>query len=135
VKNKKTAEGESLQGSHLSSLTATLTPKATNALQLLVEESRNHLGRKVSASSIVRALLIYASAQESSWRNDCIFTLVKEELSEGLVWGKKRERRLPSGPLTDDQRKVFAELKELMTKGMVRGKRRTKRKSFVTTFP
>src|SRR5712691_2223973 len=66
----------------------TLTPAADATLQRLSGDASDYIGRKVSGSAIVRALLRQAEQQGSTAQ---LFPLLEMELTSGeVVWGKKK---------------------------------------------
>jgi hypothetical protein len=65
-----------------------LTPAADETLARLIESARRRVGRKVSASSVVRALLEYCDRKGLDAR---IHAAIEAELNAGtVVWGSKR---------------------------------------------
>lgn len=67
-----------------------LTPAASAVLDRMIGELSREVGRKVSASAVMRALLRYAEAQGASSK---IAALVRTETSTGeVVWGKAGAR-------------------------------------------
>jgi hypothetical protein len=72
-----------------------LTGDADRALQRLSQDASGFLGRKVSNSAIVRALIRQAFQQEPA---TALFLLVEEEMKSGVLRGrKKRGRNLRNG--------------------------------------
>jgi hypothetical protein len=59
-------------------------------LERLSGEASDFIGRKVSGSAVVRALLRHVERENSSWVTAQIFSLVEAELSSGVTWGKKK---------------------------------------------
>ena len=67
----------------------TLTPAADDTLRRLSTNATKYIGRKVSGSAIVRALLQQAEQQDSSTH---LFPIVETELiSDAVVWGRKKK--------------------------------------------
>lgn len=65
-----------------------LTPAADQTLARLVETARKRVGRKVSASSVVRALLEYC---ERKGLDDKVHAAIEAEVNAGaVVWGSRR---------------------------------------------
>jgi hypothetical protein len=56
-------------------------------LARLSMDASDYVGRTVSGSAIVRALLRYAEQQRLASH---LFSLVEQELESGIFWGKKR---------------------------------------------
>ena len=73
---------------HVQSMT--LTPETEKTLQRLSGEASDYIGRKVSGSATVRALLRFADKQEYQWVLAQLCPMVEEELSSGVTWGKKK---------------------------------------------
>jgi hypothetical protein len=68
-----------------------LTPAAQATLESLIAEASAAIGRKASASAVVRALLQWAERQDLGAE---LVSLIKAELQAGeVVWGKARTRR------------------------------------------
>jgi hypothetical protein len=70
--------------------TMTLTMADKNLLQQLGADVTDYIGRTVSGSAIVRALLRYAKQQKEPWLTSQLCPLVEEELASGIMWGKKK---------------------------------------------
>jgi hypothetical protein len=68
----------------------TLTHDADETLQRLSQDATDYLGRKVSGSAIVRALLLWTRQQSATWLTAHISPFIEAEMSTGVVWGKKR---------------------------------------------
>ena len=66
-----------------------LTGDADRALQQLSQDASDFLGRKVSHSAIVRALIRQAS-QQGPAAADALFLLVEKELKSGVLRRRKR---------------------------------------------
>jgi hemolysin activation/secretion protein len=69
--------------------TLRLTGDADRALRRLSQDASNFLGRKVSNSAIVRALVRQASRQGPA-AADALFLLVEQELKSGVLRGRKK---------------------------------------------
>jgi hypothetical protein len=59
------------------------------ALQQLSRDATDFLGRTVSGSAVLRALVRQA-AQQGPPERDAFFLLIEQELKSGVTWGKKR---------------------------------------------
>lgn len=57
-------------------------------LAQLSSDASDFIGRSISASAIMRALLRYVD-QQGSPTADAVFTLIEKELRRGVMWGKK----------------------------------------------
>jgi FixJ family two-component response regulator len=69
--------------------TVTLTPDVVEAIQQLSRDASDFLGRTVSGSAILRALVRQVVKQEPS-AADALFREVEKELKAGVVWVKKK---------------------------------------------
>jgi hypothetical protein len=69
--------------------TVTLTPDVVEVLQRLSQEATDFLGRTVSSSAIVRALVRQID-QHGPPAADALFIEIEKEMKEGRVWGKKK---------------------------------------------
>jgi hypothetical protein len=69
--------------------TVTLTPDVVEVLQRLSSDASDFLGRKVSSSAIVRALVRQID-QQGPPACDALFILVEQEMKDGRIWGKKK---------------------------------------------
>jgi len=68
-----------------------LTPAAQATLEHLIAEASAAIGRKASASAVVRALLAWAEQEHLGAE---LVRLIAAELQTGeVVWGKTRTRR------------------------------------------
>jgi hypothetical protein len=67
-----------------------LTPTANRFFQRLSREASGALGRTVSTSAILRALLCYVEQQPRSWAATELYPLIEQEIARGRVWGKKK---------------------------------------------
>jgi hypothetical protein len=68
-----------------------LTPAAQATLEQLIAQTSASIGRKASASAVVRALLQWAHQEDLGAE---LVGLIKAELQTGeVVWGKARRRR------------------------------------------
>jgi hypothetical protein len=68
----------------------TLTRDADETLQRLSGEASDYIGRKVSESAVMRALLRQAEQQKHEWVTAQLCPLIEEELASGVMWGKKK---------------------------------------------
>lgn len=67
----------------------TLTPDVIETLQRLSRDATDFLGRTVSSSAIVRALVRQID-QHGPPASDALFLLVEKEMKGGRRWGKKK---------------------------------------------
>jgi hypothetical protein len=68
--------------------TLSLTPAAKEILDRITERATKQAGRKVSASSVMRALLHIAEEQRLE---QTLLTVIETEINTGaVVWGKAR---------------------------------------------
>jgi len=69
--------------------TVTLTPDVVEAIQQLSKDASDFLGRTVSGSAIIRAL-VRQVAKQGPPATDALFLEVERELKRGVMWGKKK---------------------------------------------
>jgi FixJ family two-component response regulator len=69
--------------------TITLTPDVVEAIHQLSRDATDFLGRTVSGSAIIRALVRHA-IQGGPPVADALFIEVEKELQAGVLWGKKK---------------------------------------------
>jgi len=69
--------------------TFTLTEDVAETLRQLSSDASDFLGRTVSDSAIVRALVRQVQQQGPS-AADAIFLFVEKEMEDGRLWGKKK---------------------------------------------
>jgi hypothetical protein len=69
--------------------TFTLTEDVAEMLRRLSSDATDFLGRTVSVSAIVRALVRQLD-QQGPPASDALFLLVEKEMQSGLIWGKKK---------------------------------------------
>jgi hypothetical protein len=69
--------------------TVSLTPDVVATLQRLSQDASDFLGRTVSSSAIVRALVRQID-QQGPPAADALFLLIEKEMKGGVIWGKKR---------------------------------------------
>jgi hypothetical protein len=67
-----------------------LTRDNDNVLGHLRQQAGDELGRTISGSAIIRALLTYAGAQGPAWIRSTVLPLIDQELSAGVKWGKPK---------------------------------------------
>lgn len=70
--------------------TFALTPTVAGAIQRLSEDVSDVLGRKVSGSAIVRAL-VRQVMQQGSAATDALVVEIEKELNAGVLWGGKKQ--------------------------------------------
>lgn len=56
----------------------------------LSQDATDYIGRAVSNSAVIRALIRYADTQGTTWIQKALFPLIERELESGMVWGKKK---------------------------------------------
>jgi len=69
--------------------TVTLADDVVTILKRLSNEASDFLGRSVSSSAIVRALVRQIDHQGPP-AQEALFLLVEEEMKDGRLWGKKK---------------------------------------------
>jgi hypothetical protein len=70
--------------------TVTLTPEVVAAIERLSRDASDFLGRRISGSAILRALVRQAVKQGPP-AADALFLEVERELKDGLAWGSKKK--------------------------------------------
>jgi hypothetical protein len=73
---------------HISSLA--LTPSTEITLKRISRDATDVVGRTVSDSAVVRALLRYVAQQPLPWVREHVYPHLEAEMSAGVLWGKKR---------------------------------------------
>ena len=68
----------------------TLSPDTQETLGRLSSDASDYIGRTVSHSAILRALLRYAGTQPYQWLLTDLSPLIEAELASGTLWGKKK---------------------------------------------
>jgi Arc/MetJ-type ribon-helix-helix transcriptional regulator len=68
-----------------------LTPDTNAAIERLRQDTQDRLGRRISTSAVIRALLRYASQQKDI--ASVVDSLISKELAAGIRWGKPRQKR------------------------------------------
>lgn len=69
--------------------TFTLTADVEETLRQLSSDATDFLGRTVSDSAIIRAL-VRLTDQQGPPASSVLFLKVEEELKDGVTWGKKK---------------------------------------------
>jgi hypothetical protein len=73
-------------------LTHSLSEEHEKTLQQLSQQTSDTIGRTVSKSAIVRALLRYATQQPPAWVSTILIPLIEQEMGAGVVWGVKKNK-------------------------------------------
>jgi hypothetical protein len=68
-----------------------LPPAAADLLDDLSQDATDALGRPITSSALVRALLHYLAQQPPSWVATTLYPLLEQEIASGRVWGKKKQ--------------------------------------------
>jgi hypothetical protein len=63
-------------------------------LQDLAGQATDEIGRPISSSTILRALVRHAGSQGAQWVRDHLIPLVEHELNAGIHHGKKKTGKL-----------------------------------------
>src|SRR6267143_2115985 len=72
--------------------TVKLTPAMEQTLRHVSQDASDALGWTVTSSAVMRALLLYIAQRPVGWRQETLFPLIEQEITQGRVWGsKKRE--------------------------------------------
>jgi hypothetical protein len=69
----------------------THTPTTEAIVKQLSQDASDSIGRPISSSAIIRALLRYADQQDTQWEQEQLFPFVEKELSSGILWGAKKK--------------------------------------------
>lgn len=67
-----------------------LTPVEVKVLQRMSQEATDVVGRKVSASAVLRAIVQWVATQKPRFTREEILPFIEKELSL-LRWGRKKE--------------------------------------------
>jgi hypothetical protein len=70
--------------------THTLTQETDILLQHLSRDASDFLGRSISSSAIIRAL-IRQVVKQGPPAADALFLEIERELKDGVIWGKKKQ--------------------------------------------
>ncbi len=73
---------------HISSFALTSTTETT--LTRISQDATDVIGRRVSDSAIIRALLRHIERQPLSWVRGQLYPLLETEMNTGVLWGKKK---------------------------------------------
>jgi hypothetical protein len=65
-----------------------LAAKDTDTLIALSKQVSDELGRSISGSAVIRALLRHAGMHGASWVRHTLIPLIENELTQGVRWGK-----------------------------------------------
>ena len=76
--------------SDFSTHSVTLTPIEVDALQQVSQDITDSLGRSISVSAIVRAL-IRQLTKRGSWATDTLLLEIEEERQTDVMWEKKKQ--------------------------------------------
>jgi hypothetical protein len=71
--------------------TVTFTQTEQALLDRMSQDVSDTLGRKVSGSALLRALVRYAASQPYAWLLDQLRPQVEQEMSSGRRWGSKKQ--------------------------------------------
>ena len=67
----------------------TLTPDVVEGLEQLSQGAADFLGRSISSSAVIRAL-VRQVAKQGPGAIDALFLEIEKELKTGVLWGKRR---------------------------------------------
>jgi hypothetical protein len=85
-----TRRTKTLSTEPLKTYSLSLTPTAEQFFCQLSQDASNALGRTVSNSAMLRALLVYVEQQPRAWASTQLYPLVEQEIARGRVWGRKK---------------------------------------------
>ena len=78
-----------------------LPSTALHLLHDLSQEASDAIGRPVTSSTLVRALLRYLTEQPASWTAKQLHPLIEEEIEAGRIWGTKG-KTAPRGEIAQE---------------------------------
>jgi hypothetical protein len=67
-----------------------LSPQDYDLLTGLSQHASDELGRIISSSAVIRALLHHAGVQGPEWIRSTVVPLIEQELRSGVKWGKPK---------------------------------------------
>jgi hypothetical protein len=67
-----------------------LTSSTETVLERLSGDATDTVGRAVSDSAIIRALLRYAEEQSLQWARERLYPHLEKEMNAGVLWGKRK---------------------------------------------
>lgn len=67
------------------------TPTTQRIVTRLSQEATDYIGRQISQSAILRALITKADQEDETWVRSQLFPLVEKEIASGLLWGSKKK--------------------------------------------
>lgn len=68
----------------------TLTEADKEIVERLSSDASDYIGRRVSGSAVLRALVRFADRQGYRWVLSDLCPFIEREMSEGVLWGKQR---------------------------------------------
>jgi hypothetical protein len=71
-----------------------LTSSTETILKRLSQDATDVIGRSISESAIVRALLRSAGQQPTSWAREHVYPCLETEMNVGMLWERKKSERL-----------------------------------------
>ena len=74
----------------LSAHSVTLTPDVVEGLEQLSQGAADFLGRSISSSAVIRAL-VRQVAKQGPGAIDALFLEIERELKDGVMWRSKRK--------------------------------------------
>lgn len=67
-----------------------LTVSTLATLNYLSRDATDYIGRGVSSSAVIRAMIQYVDQQDTLWIRKHLFSLIEEEMQRGTRWGKTK---------------------------------------------
>ena len=67
-----------------------LTSSTETTLTRISHDATDVIGRRVSDSAVVRAMLRYVERQPLSWVREQIYPHIEKEIEAGTLWGRKK---------------------------------------------
>jgi hypothetical protein len=68
-----------------------ITPALAHTLHQLSADASDRIGRPISSSAVLRALVAYAGEQSPAWAITELDPLIEREIVAGRVWGSKKQ--------------------------------------------
>lgn len=67
-----------------------LTSSTETTLTRISHDATDVIGRRVSDSAVVRALLRYVEQQQLSWMREQVYPYIEKEVEAGTLWGRRK---------------------------------------------
>lgn len=67
-----------------------LSPVSDTALKRISDDATDVIGRTVSESAVIRAMIRYMNRYPFSWVRENLYPCIEDEIEEGTTWGRKK---------------------------------------------